>query len=66
MHEIAFSTTNRTLRKICQDINKNGLRQCAKLQDLGDCDCSGGKVKSQLTSYASHKNNEQFDSTKDL
>ena len=33
-------------------LDKKGPRQCAKLQDLGDCDCDchGGKVKSHPTS----------------
>ena len=38
------------------DMDKKGLYQCAKLQDLGDCECCYvGKTKSNPTSQASHK-----------
>ena len=33
------------------EIDKKGLRQCAKLQDLGEgdcCDCHGGGKQSQI------------------
>ena len=41
-------------KKVFRSSNKKGLRQCAKLQDLGEgdyhcCDCHGGKTKSNPT-----------------
>ena len=36
-------------------MNKKGIHQCVKLQDLGECDCFRGKTKSNHTSLALHK-----------
>ena len=49
-----FTDRNIDLQTVNGISDKKGLRQCAKLNDLGGhhyyyCDCSGGKTKSNPT-----------------